>query len=102
VISGGPVKAGVCTISIRSGTPVLPVVVLGCDELSGIVPWLPVRRGRVWMAVGREVWPPARTERRSNRSDRIEMAQRLGEEFVRSYRELVSAAGLEEREGGRA
>jgi 1-acyl-sn-glycerol-3-phosphate acyltransferase len=92
VLRGGPLKQGVCTISMRTGAPVVPVVVLGTERLNRVGPWLPARRGRIWVAFGRDVEPP--WERQGNRADRAEMAARLGEEFRRTYRELLEHSRL--------
>ena len=92
VLRGGPIRQGICTISIRTGVPVVPVVVLGTDRLNQVGPWLPFKRARVWVAFGRDVAPPA--EGNGNRARRAEMAARLGEEFQQTYQMLLSRAGL--------
>jgi 1-acyl-sn-glycerol-3-phosphate acyltransferase len=81
VLGGTPIKQGVCTIAIATGVPVMPIVVLGTEKLNRVGPWLPFRRGRVWIAFGR-------------RAERAEMTARLQEEFVQAYRHLVREAGL--------
>lgn len=95
VLRGGPIKQGVCTIAIRARVPILPVVVIGADTLNRIGPWLPFRRGRIWIAFGRPVHP--RPERSSNRPRRAELAARLRSEFVHTYQQLLTSAGLEDR-----
>lgn len=92
VLRGGPIKQGICTIAIRAGVPVVPVVILGTDQLNRVGPWLPFRRGRVWVAFGRDVAPP--TRRTGNRADRAEMTQRLGAEFRATYQTLLTRTGL--------
>lgn len=92
VIRGAPFKHGVCTIAIQARAPIIPVVVLGSEALNRVGPWLPFRRGRLWVAFGREVMPPPRTA--SRRADRMELAGRLGDEFVRTYKRLLNESGL--------
>ena len=70
-----------------AGVPVVPVVVLGSERLTTVAPWLPFRRGRLALAFGREVAPPART--RSRRADRAEMTERLRLEFLRTHGDLL-------------
>lgn len=68
VLRGGQIKQGVCTISFATRTPIIPVVVLGTHELNRIRPWLPFRRGRLWIRFGPPVPPPSPgTPRRSAR-----------------------------------
>lgn len=92
VMNGASIKQGACTISIQTRAPVVPVVVLGTEELNRVRPWLPFKRGRLWVAFGRDVLPPPRGD--SRRADRTEMAMRLRDEFVRTYRGLLETAGL--------
>ncbi|MEX2218590.1 MAG: lysophospholipid acyltransferase family protein [Phycisphaerales bacterium] len=96
VLRGGPIKQGVCTIAIRSRVPVVPVVILGTEKLNRVGPWLPARRGRVWVAFGRDVLPPARQT--GNRAARAEMASRLTTEFRATYHELLAAASLRDED----
>lgn len=92
VLRGGPIKQGVCTISVETRLPIVPVVVLGTDRLNRIGPWLPFRRAQVWIAFGNDVLPPPRSP--SRRADRAEAAFRLREEFVRTYQSLLSQSGV--------
>lgn len=92
VLRGAPFKQGVCTIAIEARIPVVPVVVLGTEQLNRIAPWLPFRRGRLWCAFGNDILPPERSA--SRRGDRAEMASRLGDEFVRVYQDLLRRSGV--------
>jgi len=89
---GGPFKQGACTIAVATRLPILPVVVLGTHELNRVAPWLPFRRAKLWVAFGRDVVPRLRSD--SRREDRLELAGRLGAEFVRTYQELLDHTGL--------
>ena len=85
-LRGGPLKRGVCLISYRTGVPVLPCVVLGSDRLTAVGPWLPARRGRLWVAFGdRLIHPPTHLPRKSARE---QMARELGAEYVRLFDEV--------------
>ncbi len=85
VLRGAGIKQGVCLLAARSGKPVLPVVVLGTDRLRSLGPWLPARRGRLWVHIGM----PIHAEIGGNtRQGRAAFAERLVAEYVRLYAEM--------------
>ena len=93
VLRGARMKHGVCLLAARSGLPVVPVVVLGTDQLGRIGPWLPAKRGRLWVTVGR----PICAERGvSTREGRDAFAKLLTAEYVRIYAEMREMFGLPE------
>lgn len=85
VLRGAKIKQGVCLLAARSGRPVIPVVVLGTNQLARISPWLPAKRGRLWISVGRPIHVEQGT---STRCGREEFAKRLIAEYVRLYAEM--------------
>lgn len=91
VIRGGKIKQGVCLLAQRTRAPVVPVVVLGTDKLNCVSPWLPFRRGRIWMAFGETVWADPLLHRRAAR---VEMAGRLEKAYIELYQQLLASAGL--------
>lgn len=48
---------GVCALSILSGRPIVPCVILGTDRLYHPGNWLPFRRVRVWIGIGEPLFP---------------------------------------------
>ena len=94
IFRGGEPKRGACLIAMRAGVPIVPVVVLGTERLNRVAAWLPFRRSRVCSAYGRAIEPPAAR----GRAARFEMGDRMQAEFVRAYRELLSASGLRDDE----
>ncbi len=75
VLRGRAIKRGVCTVAVEQ-VPVVPVVVLGTDtRLNRVGPWLPFRRGQVWIAFGDDVMRTPRSD--SRRADRCRMTTRL-------------------------
>lgn len=96
VLRGGSIKQGACTVSLRTGAPIVPVVILGTEKLNRIGPWIPPRRGRVFVAFGDDVRPPVR--RTGNRADRAEMARRLCDGFRETFERLLSHSGLREED----
>lgn len=91
---GGPIKQGVATVAHRAQVPVVPVVVLGTDRLTSIYPWLPARRGQVWVAFGAPVDPPAPVPRRERRRVRRAFGDRVARAFVETYQDLLERAKL--------
>ncbi|MEO5713260.1 MAG: lysophospholipid acyltransferase family protein [Luteolibacter sp.] len=85
VLRGAAIKRGVCLLAARSGRPVLPVIVLGTKELGRIGPWMPAKRGRLWVSIG----TPMHAAPESNtRAGRAAFAARLEAEYVRLYGEM--------------
>ena len=85
VLRGAGIKHGVCLLAARSGRPVLPVIVLGTDRLMSLGPWMPAKRGRLWVHVGQPIH--AKTDGHS-RQGRAEFAELLVAEYVRLYAEM--------------
>lgn len=100
VLRDGPIKLGACTIALRAQVPIIPVVVLGTEKLNRVSPWVPPRRGRVYIAFGEPIAPPARAPRNAarNRAQRFELAGRLRAGFHATFRELLAHTGLTERD----
>lgn len=80
VLRGGKLRQGVCWLAARSGRPVLPVIVLGSDQLAKVQPWLPAKRGRLWFAAGPVLTAPPDAHTKSGRAA---FAARLEAEFRR-------------------
>ena len=93
VLRGGVVKRGVCTLAARSGCPVVPVVVVGTDRLRYVGPWLPAKRGKLWILVGEplQAQPGDHTK-----EGRARFAARLEAEYVKLYAEIRRTFGLPE------
>lgn len=85
VLRGAGIKHGVCLLAARSGRPVLPVVVLGTDRLGRFGPWMPAKRGRLWVHVGNPMFAESHGHNRQGRAD---FATRLSAEYVRLYAEM--------------
>jgi 1-acyl-sn-glycerol-3-phosphate acyltransferase len=85
VLRGAAIKRGVCLLAMRSGCPVLPVIVLGTEKLSKIGPWLPAKRGKIWVFAGQAIRASTIGNPRQNRA---EFAAILEKEYVRLYAEM--------------
>ena len=92
-VRGGQIKKGVCSVAIRSGVPVVPCVMLGTPQLNQISPWLPARRGKLWIAYGEPVTPPLG---KSTRAKREALRTQLSDAYVRLYEELRTRFSLDE------
>jgi 1-acyl-sn-glycerol-3-phosphate acyltransferase len=57
ILEGAPMWPGVCALSILSGRPIVPCVILGTDRLYHPGNWLPFRRVRVWIGIGEPLFP---------------------------------------------
>ena len=94
IMRGGAFKKGVCVVSYRARVPVLPVVVLGTEELTRVKPWLPFKHGSIQVIFGNLVHPPLHEPRR--RVAREMMARDLQAEFQRLYAELCQHCHFDE------
>lgn len=95
VLRGGPLRGGAALLSIRSGVPIIPVVVLGTEKLNSVGPWLPWRRGRVFLNFGTPLRAPGDLHRRTARH---RMTDQLRDAFVELYAELLDAAKLRDED----
>jgi 1-acyl-sn-glycerol-3-phosphate acyltransferase len=88
-LRGGPIKRGVCLLAARSGRPVLPCVILGADKLNALEPWLPMLRGRLWIACGEFIEPPSEPlTGPARKAARAEMAARIEQALAALYADL--------------
>ena len=96
-LRGGPIKRGVCLLAARSGRPVLPCVILGADKLNTLDPWLPMLRGRLWIACGDFIEPPSEPlTGPDRRAARAEMAARIEKALAALYTDLRREYGLDD------
>jgi 1-acyl-sn-glycerol-3-phosphate acyltransferase len=91
VMRGGTIKRGVGTIAVRTGAPILPVIVIGTEKLNQVWPWIPAKRGEALVAFGEPIMPPPRPHRMHNRRVRAEVADQVRAAFVNLYQELLDA-----------
>ena len=57
ILEGAPMWPGVCALSVLSGKPIVPCVILGSDRLYHPGNWLPLRRVEVWIGIGEPLYP---------------------------------------------
>jgi 1-acyl-sn-glycerol-3-phosphate acyltransferase len=94
VCRGGPIKRGACLIAYRANVPVLPCVVIGTHELNRVMPWIPFRRARLWIAFGEPIWPDRNEARKPARE---KMARQMQQAYQGLFQELIARFHLDER-----
>lgn len=57
MLAGADVREGAFLLASRSRCPVVPVVILGSERLYNIRNWRPWRRARVYIAIGKPIFP---------------------------------------------
>lgn len=83
---GGPIKRGLCSVSIHARVPVIPCLILGSAQLHRIGPWLPIRRARIWVGYGQPIFPPPRSTRQSRR----QMAGQIQSAYVQLFADMCT------------
>ncbi|MDP9174896.1 MAG: 1-acyl-sn-glycerol-3-phosphate acyltransferase [Planctomycetota bacterium] len=100
VCRGGPIKKGICMIACAAGVPIVPCVLLGTHKFNRMLPWLPIKQGKLWVAFGRPIEPLAAPRDRAfaslRRANRAAMALELQERFSLLYDELRQKYGIED------
>ena len=89
VLSGAPTREGVGLLARRARVPVVPCVALNSDQFKRLVPWLPLRAGRLWVVFGHPIEPEL--SQPPGRRSRREITDLVGEGLRSSYRELLTA-----------
>ena len=77
ILEGAAMWPGVCALSVRSGKPIVPCVILGSDRLYHPGNWLPFRRVEVWIGIGEPLYPqkaPPHQEAREMLQDQLSQA----------------------------
>ncbi|MEM9883781.1 MAG: lysophospholipid acyltransferase family protein [Planctomycetota bacterium] len=81
VLRGGPVRGGAAVLARRgaahgNGVPRVPCVGVGSEQLGRVVPWLPLRAGRLWIGIGEPIAVPA--DLPAGRAGRRVLTERMG------------------------
>lgn len=95
VCRGGPIKKGACVVAQRAGVPIIPCVIIGTHRLNHPLPWIPYRRGNLWVIFGDPVEPRAGTPRRVAR---LEMGEELRGRLMSLYRQLRATYPIPDEE----
>jgi 1-acyl-sn-glycerol-3-phosphate acyltransferase len=93
VLEGAPMWPGVSALSVLSGKPIVPGVILGSDRLYDRRNWFRFRRVPVWIGIGEKISPRTDLPKRDAR-DLIQKS--LSEAFISLKERLVLEFGLAE------
>lgn len=93
IINGAPMKPGLSALSIHSGAPIIPCLLLGTDRLYHRSHWCPWR-GRITLhfLIGEAIHPPAKQER--NTEAREQFSHNLAQAFLRLREEAIARFAL--------
>lgn len=92
VLEGAPIRPGAAALAQMTGTPIVPCVIIGSDALYAPRQWLPLRRTRVWIAVGEPI--SVSGEAPDKQTARAEAEAALGRALRALYAETVEACRL--------
>jgi len=90
ILNGAPMKPGLAALSIMSGAPVIPCVLIGSDRLYKKTAWL--RRTTLHLVIGDAIEPPKEDARQAGARDRF--VTDLSRAFVSLKEEAVKLFGL--------
>jgi len=83
-------------LACKTGKPVIPCVILGSHKLQSIKPYLPFRWGRLYLAFGQPLYPPA--DIASPKQAREIMAAQLQQQFMDLYQQLLEKFGIQDQQ----
>lgn len=91
-LRGGPIKQGAALLAQRTGAPIIPCVMIGAHTLNCVKPWIPFKRGRLWIAYGEPIFADLTATDR--RSERRRVTEVLLQSYQSLYRELQERYGI--------
>ena len=94
VLRGGRLRQGAAWLALRSGCPLVPVLVQGTDALVTVPAWLPAWRAKVRLWVGEPLRPEA--FQRGGRAARRDLTAALERAFVKEWAAMRAAMKLED------
>ena len=87
ILNGAPMKPGLAALSIHSGAPVIPCVLIGSDRLYNRANWFPwTPRITLILLIGKSIYPPTKLKGDS------EAKERFSEELARAFCSLKAEA----------
>jgi 1-acyl-sn-glycerol-3-phosphate acyltransferase len=91
ILEGAPAWPGFAGLSILSGKPIVPCVIIGTDRLYRRDNWLPLRRVPIWMGFGEPIQPRTDLPREQAQT---ELANNVQKSLIALKDELVEHFGL--------
>jgi 1-acyl-sn-glycerol-3-phosphate acyltransferase len=89
---GGALKRGAALLAQRTGAPIVPCVMVGTNTLNAVKPWIPFKRGRLWMSFGEPIYPDMSAPDR--KIERQRLTEALRQAYQSMYRELCDRHGI--------
>lgn len=87
ILHGAPMKPGLPALSMHSGAPVIPCVLIGSDRLYQRANWLPLTpRITLFLLIGKRIHPPTKQKRDP------EAKERFSEELAHAFLSLKEEA----------
>ena len=92
VLEGAAMWPGFIAVSLLSGKPVVPCVILGTDRLYQARNWWPFRRVPVWMISGEPIWPRTNLPREQARET---LTREVAAAFLRLKHQAIAQFRIE-------
>jgi 1-acyl-sn-glycerol-3-phosphate acyltransferase len=92
VLEGATMWPGFIAVSLLSGKPIVPCVILGTDRLYRARNWWPLRRVPVWMISGEAIWPRTDLPREQAREA---LAAEVSTTFLQLKRQAIERFGIQ-------
>jgi 1-acyl-sn-glycerol-3-phosphate acyltransferase len=88
ILNGAPMKPGLSALSINSGAPIIPCLVLGSDRLYHKKNWLPWHgRTSLILIFGKPISPPEKQNKSPDARDRF--SQEISQAFIVLQKEAI-------------
>ena len=88
ILNGAAMKPGLAALSIHSGAPIIPCLIVGSDRLYNRTYWLPwVPRTTLILLIGKAIFPPEKQNRESDARKRF--PQKLSQAFISLKEEAI-------------
>ena len=93
ILNGAPMKPGLAALSIHSGAPVIPCLLIGSDRLYRRANWLPwLGRTTLILLIGKAIAPPDKQSRQTDA--REQFSEQLTQSFVSMKTEAMTRFNL--------
>ena len=93
ILNGAPMKPGLAALSIHSGAPIIPCLLIGSDRLYQRAHWLPwLGRTTLILFIGKAILPPDKQSRQAYAREHF--SQHLEQAFISMKAEAITLFNL--------